>query len=81
MRLMIWLLVLGLVAGGVHYAATNRYEYFAQGQTQTRRDRWTGKVEVWACVSQFRGTDTRYFPMAGDPNQDKSCVLYGWTTQ
>jgi hypothetical protein len=78
MRLVIWLLVLGLVAGGVHYAATNRYEYFNQGQT--RRDRLTGKLEVWGCVSQFRGTDTAYFPMAGDP-QDKSCALFGWTTQ
>ncbi len=80
MRLVIWLLVLGLIAGGVHYAATNRYEYYTQGQTQARRDRWLGKVEVWGCVSQFRGTDTAYYPMAGDP-QDKSCALFGWTTQ
>lgn len=80
MRLMIWLLVIGLVIGGIQYAASNRYEYFSQGQQQMRRDRWTRKVEVWACVSEFRGTDTAYFPMAGDP-RDKSCALFGWTTQ
>jgi hypothetical protein len=79
-RLVVWLLVIGLVAGGVQYAASHRYEYFKDGSAQTRRDRWTGKVEVWACVSQFRGTDTPYFPMAGDP-QDKSCALFGWTAQ
>ncbi len=79
-RLTIWLLVILLVAGGARYAAENRYEYYAEGPTQARRDRLTGAVQLWGCVSQFRGTDTPYFPMASDP-ADKSCALFGWITR
>lgn len=77
-RLTIWLLVILLMVGGIRYAVATRYEYFTEGTARARKDRWTGAVQVWGCVSQFRGTDTPYFPMAGDPNTDKSCALYGW---
>jgi len=46
---------------------------------QTRKDRWTGDVQVWGCAAyEFRGTETAYFPMAPETNAPKPCTRYDW---
>lgn len=80
-RTIVWLLVLGLIAGSVYAAVKGRYEYSTQGTTQVRRDRWTGDMQVWGCAAyEFRGTENAYFPMA--PGEaDKPCTRFDWVTQ
>lgn len=76
-RLVVWLLVILLLAGGVRYAVTTRYEYLQDGTTQTRKDRWTGEMQVWGCAAyEVRGTESAYFPLASDTNQQ--CTRHGW---
>lgn len=81
-RMAVWLLVILIVAGGVYAATTTRYEYFAEGTTQVRTDRWTGAVQVWGCAAyEVRGTESAYFPLASDSTQDRPCTRYGWVSR
>lgn len=81
-RLMVWLVVVMLVAGGVYTAMKTRYEYFTDGTADARKDRWTGTVQVWGCAAaNVRGTESAYFPMAGDSGEPRTCARYGWVTQ
>lgn len=78
-RMAVWLLVILLTAGGAYAATKTRYEYFAEGTTQARKDRWTGASQVWGCAAyQVRGTESAYFPMAPDSSKDRLCTRYGW---
>lgn len=80
-RLIIWLMVILLAAGGAYAASTARYEYFTDQTTQARKDRWTGAVQVWGCIAWgVRGTESAYYPMAPDSG-DRPCTRYGWMTR
>ncbi len=80
-RMMIWLVVILLIAGGVRAAIAARYEYSPQGTTQVRKDRWTGDVQVWGCAAyEVRGAENAYYPLA--PGEaDKPCTKFGWVRQ
>lgn len=77
-----WILVLGLLAGGVYAAVEGRYEYFTEGTAQLRRDRLTGAVQRYECVALYvQGTESAYFPMASDRDPPRQCARYGWRTR
>ncbi len=80
-RMLVWLVVLLLIAGGVYAAIQARYVYFNDGATQARQDRWTGDVQTWGCAAyEFRGAETAIAPLAPDAG-DRPCTRYGWVTR
>lgn len=82
-RIAVWLFVIALAAGGVYVAANGRYEYFNEGSSRMRKDRWTGAVQTYECVARYvRGSESASFPMATPtPEAERQCARFGWNTR